>query len=89
MCRPIRQPCAAPPPSPTFVRQHLQSHLVQSVMAGITSVGEQRLVVQRSMRLRGLRLDRSLVISLGRSQAVIDAGWHHLAWTCGLGCCLA
>ena len=68
----------------TFVRQHLQSHLVQSVMAGITSVGEQRLVVQRSMRLRGLRLDRSLVISLGRSQAVIDAGWHHLAWTCGL-----
>jgi diguanylate cyclase (GGDEF)-like protein/PAS domain S-box-containing protein len=68
----------------TFVRRHLGSRLAESVLAGTTGAGEQRLVVQRSMRLAGLRLDRSLVVSLGRSQAVIDAGWHRLAWTCGL-----
>ncbi len=67
-----------------FVRRHLDSHLAESVLAGTTAAGEQRLVVQRSMRLPGLRLDRALVVSLGRSQAVIDAGWQRLAWTCGL-----
>jgi len=68
----------------TFVRRHLASGLAESVLSGATSAGEQRLVVQRSMRPQGLRLDRALVISLGRSQSAIDAGWHRLAWTCAL-----
>nr|WP_315250841.1 EAL domain-containing protein [uncultured Duganella sp.] len=68
----------------TFVRRHLDSQLAESVLTGTTGAGERRLVVQRSMRLAGLQLDRALVVSLGRSQAVIDAGWHRLAWTCGL-----
>ncbi|MYN42889.1 EAL domain-containing protein [Duganella sp. FT109W] len=68
----------------TFVRRHLDSRLAESVLAGATASGERRLVVQRSMRLPGLRLDRALVVSLGRGQAVIDAGWQRLAWTCGL-----
>ncbi len=68
----------------TFVRRHLGSGLAESVLSGATDAGEQRLVVQRSMRPQGLRLDRALVISLGRSQAAIDASWHRLAWTCAL-----
>lgn len=68
----------------TFVRRHLDSHKVESVLTGATATGEQRLVVQRSMRLQGMQLDRSLVVSLGRSQAIISAGWLRLAWTCGL-----
>jgi hypothetical protein len=34
------------------------------------------------MSLRGLGLDKTLVVSLGRNQAVMAAGWHSMAWTC-------
>ena len=55
-----------------------------TVLEGDAAGGEQRLVVQRTMRLHSLGLDKTLVISLSRSTARIEAGWHSLAWTSAL-----
>ena len=70
-------------PDPFFVR-HLHSGRVLTVEQGQAASGEQRLVVQRTMQLQSLGLDKTLVISLSRSQASIEAGWHSLAWSSGL-----
>ncbi|WP_229258076.1 bifunctional diguanylate cyclase/phosphodiesterase [Duganella margarita] len=70
-------------PDPFFVR-HQNSHRSETVFDGVTASGEQRLVVQRTMLLRGLGLDKTLVVSLGRNQALVAAGWHSMAWTCGV-----
>jgi diguanylate cyclase (GGDEF)-like protein/PAS domain S-box-containing protein len=70
-------------PDPFFMR-HRASHRSETVLDGQSANGEQRLVVQRTMLLRGLGLDKTLVVSLGRNQAVIAAGWHSMAWTCGI-----
>jgi diguanylate cyclase (GGDEF)-like protein/PAS domain S-box-containing protein len=70
-------------PDPFFVR-HQNSRSQETVLDGATASGEQRLVVQRTMLLRGLGLDKTLVVSLGRNQAVISAGWHNMAWTCSV-----
>jgi len=70
-------------PDPFFVR-HLHSGRMLTVEQGKAATGEQRLVVQRTMQLQSLGLDKTLVISLSRSQASIEAGWHSLAWTSGL-----
>jgi PAS domain S-box-containing protein len=68
----------------TFFARHHASGRVETVLDGATAAGEARLVVQRTMQPRDLGLDKTLVISLGRNPAVIAAGWHNLAWTCGL-----
>nr|WP_315251474.1 EAL domain-containing protein [uncultured Duganella sp.] len=68
---------------PFFVR-HQNSHRSETVLEGTAPSGEQRLVVQRTMLLRGLGLDKTLVVSLGRNQALIATGWHRMAWTCGV-----
>jgi diguanylate cyclase (GGDEF)-like protein/PAS domain S-box-containing protein len=68
---------------PFFARHHASGR-VETVLDGATAAGEPRLVVQRTMQPRDLGLDKTLVISLGRNPAAIAAGWHHLAWTCGL-----
>jgi diguanylate cyclase (GGDEF)-like protein/PAS domain S-box-containing protein len=70
-------------PDPFFVR-HRASGRSDTVMAGESANGEQRLVVQRTMLLKGLGLDKTLVVSLGRNQAVINLGWHSMALTCVL-----
>ena len=70
-------------PDPLFLR-HQQSGRMLTVLEGEAAGGEQRLVVQRTMRLRSLGLDKTLVISLSRSTARIEAGWHSLAWTSAL-----
>jgi diguanylate cyclase (GGDEF)-like protein/PAS domain S-box-containing protein len=70
-------------PDPFFVR-HQGSRRSETVLEGSAANGEQRLVVQRTMQLRGLGLDKTLVVSLGRNQALIAAGWHSMAWTCGV-----
>jgi diguanylate cyclase (GGDEF)-like protein/PAS domain S-box-containing protein len=70
--------------SDAFFLRHLSSGKQQTVLDGRGADGEQHLVAQRTMLLRELGLDKVLVISLGRQQAWIDAGWHELAWTCGL-----
>jgi len=70
-------------PDPFFVR-HQHSRRAETVLDGPSASGEQRLVVQRTMLLRGLGLDKTLVVSLGRNQAVMAAGWHSMAWTCGV-----
>ncbi|NVM77163.1 diguanylate cyclase (GGDEF)-like protein/PAS domain S-box-containing protein [Duganella sp. SG902] len=70
-------------PDPFFARHQRSGH-AETVLEGATASGERRLVVQRTMRLRGLGLDKTLVVSLGRNQALIDAGWHSMAWTCGV-----
>jgi diguanylate cyclase (GGDEF)-like protein/PAS domain S-box-containing protein len=70
-------------PDPFFVR-HQASRRLETVLDGTAVNGEQRLVVQRTMLLRSLGLDKTLVVSLGRNQAVIAAGWHSVAWTCGV-----
>jgi sensor c-di-GMP phosphodiesterase-like protein len=38
--------------------------------------GQSRLIVQRTVTSRELGLDKTLVISLSRSQAQVNAGWH-------------
>jgi diguanylate cyclase (GGDEF)-like protein/PAS domain S-box-containing protein len=70
-------------PDPFFVR-HQRSRRAETVLDGPSVSGEQRLVVQRTMLLRGLGLDKTLVVSLGRNQALMAAGWHSMAWTCGV-----
>ncbi|WP_229262549.1 bifunctional diguanylate cyclase/phosphodiesterase [Duganella radicis] len=70
-------------PDPFFVR-HQASRRTETVLDGAAASGEQRLVVQRTMLLRGLGLDKTLVVSLGRNQALMATGWHSMAWTCGL-----
>jgi diguanylate cyclase (GGDEF)-like protein len=70
-------------PDPFFMR-HQRSSQAETVLDGATANGEQRLVVQRTMLLRGLGLDKTLVVSLGRNQALIASGWHSMAWTSGL-----
>jgi diguanylate cyclase (GGDEF)-like protein/PAS domain S-box-containing protein len=70
-------------PDPFFVR-HQNSRRSETVLDGAAVNGERRLVVQRTMQLRGLGMDKTLVISLGRNQALIAANWHGMAWTCGV-----
>ena len=70
-------------PDPFFT-QHQNSHRSETVLEGPGADGEQRLVVQRTMLLRGLGLDKTLVVSLGRKQESVVAGWHNMAWTCGV-----
>jgi diguanylate cyclase (GGDEF)-like protein len=62
-----------------FFRYHRHSGLPLTVLAG-----ERRLVVQRTVQLHELGLDKTLVVSLAREQAQIEAGWHGLAWISGL-----
>ncbi|WP_229259954.1 bifunctional diguanylate cyclase/phosphodiesterase [Duganella aquatilis] len=77
----MRNTSAAPDP---FFLRHQASRHAETVLNGATASGEQRLVVQRTMLLRGLGLDKTLVVSLGRNQALIAAGWHSMAWTSGV-----
>ena len=70
-------------PDPFFTR-HQRSGRTETVLTGDSDGGERRLVVQRTMLLPGLGLDKSLVVSLGRKEAVIAAGWRGMAWTCDL-----
>jgi diguanylate cyclase (GGDEF)-like protein/PAS domain S-box-containing protein len=69
-------------PDPFFSR-HRRSGRAETVLVGASPGGEPRLVVQRTMLLRGLGLDRTLVVSLGRNRSVIAAGWRGMAWTSG------
>jgi diguanylate cyclase (GGDEF)-like protein/PAS domain S-box-containing protein len=75
----MRNTGAAPDP---FFMRHQRSRRAETVLDGPAGNGEQRLVVQRTMQLHGLGLDKTLVVSLGRNQAVMAAGWHSMAWTC-------
>jgi diguanylate cyclase (GGDEF)-like protein/PAS domain S-box-containing protein len=70
-------------PDPFFA-WHQRSGRTDTVLDGVTASGEPRLVVQRTMLLRGLGLDKTLVVSLGRNRNVIAAGWQRMAWTSGL-----
>ena len=70
-------------PDPLFLRHQQSGHML-TVLEGEAAGGEQRLVVQRTMRLHSLGLDKTLVISLSRSTARIEVGWHSLAWTSAL-----
>ena len=70
-------------PDPLFA-QHQKSGRMLTVLEGVANGGERRLVVQRTMQLQGLGLDKTLVISLSRSTSQIEAGWHSLAWTSAL-----
>jgi diguanylate cyclase (GGDEF)-like protein len=70
-------------PDPFFA-WHQRSGRSDTVLDGVTAAGEPRLVVQRTMLLRGLGLDKTLVVSLGRNQDVIAAGWQRMAWSSGL-----
>jgi diguanylate cyclase (GGDEF)-like protein/PAS domain S-box-containing protein len=74
---------ASAAPDPFFVR-HQHSRRSETVLDGLSASGEQRLVVQRTMLLRGLGLDKTLVVSLGRNHALMAAAWHSMAWTCGV-----
>jgi diguanylate cyclase (GGDEF)-like protein/PAS domain S-box-containing protein len=50
-----------------------------SVLRAPDAAGAERLVVQRSMQLGDLGVDRALVISLSRDADLIGAGWRNLA----------
>ncbi|MFS2216354.1 putative bifunctional diguanylate cyclase/phosphodiesterase [Telluria sp. Tellsp104] len=66
-----------------------------SVRRGVGADGVDRLVVQRSMRMENLGMDRGLVVALARDAGRIDAGWHRLAlvstaaWTLFWSACAA
>jgi diguanylate cyclase (GGDEF)-like protein len=77
----MREKDIAPDP---FFAWHQRSGHTDTVLDGVTAGGEPRLVVQRTMLLRGLGLDKTLVVSLGRNQDVIAAGWQRMAWSSGL-----
>ncbi len=62
-----------------FLARHQRSHLAETVLRGTIADGEQRLVVQRTMLENGLGLDRSLVVSLSRSQAAVNRGCYWLS----------
>lgn len=77
----MRHPSKVPDP---FFTRHQRSRLSETVLDGTNAKGERHLVVQRTMLLSGLGLDKTLVVSLSRNQAVINAGWHGMAWTGGI-----
>ena len=66
-----------------------------SVRRGVGADGVDRLVVQRSMRVENLGMDRGLVVALARDAGRINAGWHRLAlvsttaWTLFWSACAA
>ena len=66
-----------------------------SVRRGVGADGVDRLVVQRSMRVENLGMDRGLVVALARDASRINAGWHRLAlvsttaWTLFWSACAA
>jgi diguanylate cyclase (GGDEF)-like protein/PAS domain S-box-containing protein len=68
---------AEPAPDLLFAR-HGQSGESLTVMTG----GE-RLVVQRTMLLRGAGLDKSLVIGMSRDVGRMALAWNGMAWACG------
>ncbi|MFA9219062.1 MAG: EAL domain-containing protein [Sphingomonadaceae bacterium] len=70
-------------PDPFFAR-HQQSGRGETVQHDMAPNGEPRLVIQRSMQLRGLGLDKTLVVSMARNPDAITAGWQRVAWTCAL-----
>ncbi|MFZ6648845.1 bifunctional diguanylate cyclase/phosphodiesterase [Undibacterium sp. TJN25] len=71
------------PVSDMLFTRHQRSHLAETVLRGAAG-GEQRLVVQRTMPENGLGLDRSLVVSLSRSQAAVNRGWLGLLLAVGI-----
>jgi diguanylate cyclase (GGDEF)-like protein/PAS domain S-box-containing protein len=79
------------PPDPTQMRRRAADALVAAHRAGGEAVsvrrargedGVERLVVQRSMALSGLKMDRGLVIGLGRDARQVTQAWRRLAITC-------
>ena len=86
------------PPDPAMMRRGLPAHLPErlagrhraggepvSVTRGQSDDGGEQLVVQRSMTLDGLQIDRELVIALGRDAAEVTRAWRRLALTCAIG----
>ncbi|MBP0598046.1 EAL domain-containing protein [Herbaspirillum sp. LeCh32-8] len=62
-----------------FLRLHLRGGAVSSVLRASAPDGERRMAVQRTVTQGELGLDKTFVISLSRSVARINAGWHELA----------
>ncbi|TXF99036.1 EAL domain-containing protein [Massilia arenae] len=82
------------PPDPAMMRRGLPDRLVGHHQSGGEPVsvtrdrrddGVEQLVVQRSMTLDGLQIDRELVIALGRDASEVTRAWRRLALTCGIG----
>ncbi|MDN4052043.1 EAL domain-containing protein [Massilia sp. YIM B02763] len=67
-----------------FYVRHLRSGASSTVMQGpLGKGGELRLVAQRTVDAGGLRLDRTLVVSVSRSMAAVRAPWRRSLWMCG------
>jgi hypothetical protein len=73
---------AEPAPDRVFA-QHRRSGESLTVLTGSTASGAERMVVQRTMLLRGLGLDKSLVIGVSRNVGQMALAWHGMAWACG------
>ncbi|MCS0631896.1 EAL domain-containing protein [Telluria mixta] len=79
----------------TMLAAHRASGERVSVRRGTGLDGVDRLVVQRSMRVENLGMDRGLVVALARDAGRINAGWHRLAlvsvtaWTLFWSACAA
>ena len=63
---------------PLLIAHRAAGHLV-TVQRARDAAGIERLVVQRSMQLGDLGLERTLVIGLARNAALIGTGWRSLA----------
>ena len=66
-----------------YLSQHRQTGNDVSVMRLKDAEGVPRLVVQRTMALQDVFMNKQLVISLTRTAARVDAGWIRLALTSG------
>ncbi|WP_155835180.1 EAL domain-containing protein [Herbaspirillum sp. RV1423] len=64
----------------TFISRHLSRHLVATVLTGKSSpVGDERLMVQRTIASDALALNKTLVVSLSRNVGAMQSGWRRLA----------
>jgi diguanylate cyclase (GGDEF)-like protein/PAS domain S-box-containing protein len=70
---------AGAPHSDAMLAAHRAGGERVSVRRGTGTDGIDRLVVQRSMRVENLGMDRGLVVALARDAGRINAGWHRLA----------
>jgi diguanylate cyclase (GGDEF)-like protein/PAS domain S-box-containing protein len=68
-----------------FHVRHLRSGLASTFMQGpLGRDAEPRLVAQRTLVTEGFKLDRTLVVSVSRSEAAVDQPWRYLAWECAI-----
>ena len=63
------------PTRPAFFRRHFDSDAAASLLRGATLAGEDRVAAARTLRRADPRMDRPLVIAVGRDAAAVYGPW--------------